>query len=92
MSTVPLPQPVEEKVVFAGLQQSLVPHAAQLFGEGAAVHTQVIRQLLPVKGDEKGAAALLQGLGGKVRDKPAPDGLGAGAENAGSRDTDCGCG
>ena len=49
---------------------------------GAAVHTQVIRQLLPVKGDGKGAAALLQSLGGKVRDKSAPDGLGAGAENA----------
>ena len=57
-------------------------HLAQLVGHGAAVHAQVIRQLLPVEGDIKFPAAVLGRLKGQVAEQPAPDALGTGVHDA----------
>lgn len=56
-------------------QQPFIPHFPQLRGECAAVHAQVIGQLLAVKGDLKAAGPLAEGLGGKVGEQASPDGL-----------------
>ena len=68
-------------VLFKG-QQALVPHLAQLLGEGAAVQIEVVGQLLPVERDLELQTAAAGGLCGKVGQQTAPHGLGGGAEDA----------
>ena len=64
-----------------GAQQPLPGHVPQLVGQGAAVHLQVVRQLLPGKGDGKLPGAVSRRLEGEIRKHPAPDGLGGGVED-----------
>ena len=47
----------EPEVVFVVIQQPVFFHAAQFRRHGAALHCQIIRQLLSVKGDGKNSAA-----------------------------------
>ena len=64
-----------EKVVLLGGKQPFLLHFADFVGKGAAVHTQVFGQLLPVKGDFHFPGTLAQHLGGQIRGEPAPDGF-----------------
>ena len=49
----------KRKMVFSKFQQSLIPHTAQLFGKRTPIHTEIICQLLPIKGNEKTMTPLL---------------------------------
>lgn len=55
----------EPEVVFMIIQQSVFFHAAQFRRHGTALHRQIIRQLLSVKGNGKNSAAGLLSAGGK---------------------------
>ena len=55
----------EPEVVFVVIQQPVFFHAAQFRRHGAALHCQIIRQLLSVKGDGKNSAAGILCAGGK---------------------------
>ena len=54
-------------MVFVKRQQSLIPHFSELQRQPAALHAEVIRQLLPGKGDIKLIASPALRLGGKIR-------------------------
>ena len=73
---------VEDKVVPVRLQKPLPAHFAQFIGQGAAVHIQVVGQLLAAEGDVEFQPALLGRLEGEIGEKPAPDGFGGGVEDA----------
>ena len=60
-----LRQFVQGKAVLFKGQQALVPHLAQLLGEGAAVQIEVVGQLLPVERDLELQTAAAGGLCGK---------------------------
>ena len=38
---------LEQKVAFMKVEQALIPHFSKLHGQPAALHTEVIRKLLP---------------------------------------------
>ena len=52
-------------MIFVVIQQTVLFHAAQFRRHGAALHRQIIRQLLPVKGNGKNSAAGILSAGGK---------------------------
>ena len=62
-------------------QQSFPGHLAQLVGQGAPVHIEVIGQLLPVVGDGEAPAAAADRLLRQVGEEPPPDGAGGGVED-----------
>ena len=62
------------EVVFAEGQHPLVPEPAQRGGHGAAVHRQIVRQLLAVQGDVELGPPRLQRLGGQIADELVPGG------------------
>ena len=68
-------------IAFCG-KQSLFLHFAQFVGEGTAVYTQIICQLLAAERDVEFSAAVFHGLIGKIGQQPATDGFGRGVENA----------
>ena len=62
------------EVVFSEGQHPFVPEPAQGGGHGAAVHRQIVRQLLAVQGDVKRRPSRLQRLGGQVAEELVPGG------------------
>lgn len=52
-------------MIFVVIQQPVLFHAAQFCRHGAALHRQIIRQLLPVKGNGKNSAAGILCAGGQ---------------------------
>lgn len=52
-------------MILLKLQQTLVPHPAQLLGEGTAVQIEVVRQLLAVERNVKFQPPAGGGLRGK---------------------------
>ena len=71
----------EGKVVFLHHQQPVPLHFAQLVGQGAALHVEIVGQLLPVEGDGKAGGAISPGLVGQVGQQAAPDGFGRGVKD-----------
>ena len=68
-----LRQFVQGKAVLFKGQQALVPHLAQLLGEGAAVQIEVVGQLLPVERDVKFFLSVLHSLIRQIRQQSSPD-------------------
>ena len=60
------------------MQQPLFLHFSQLCGHGAAIHIQIVRQLLAIEGNIKFPAALTQRLKGQIRQQSAADASGTG--------------
>ena len=71
----------KKPVLFIG-NDSLFLHFGKFVAHGAAVYSQIIRQLLAVIGDLKGVVSGLFGALGKIRHEPSPDGLGTGVQNS----------
>ena len=70
-----LRQFVQGKAVLFKGQQALIPHLAQLLGEGAAVQIEVVGQLLPVERDVEHIHPRMHGFGGKLEQKALPNGV-----------------
>ena len=56
-------------------------HFAQLVGQRAPVHIEVVGQLLAVKGDGEAVASAADGLVGQIGRQPPSDGFGGGVKN-----------
>ena len=63
------------------IQQSVLFHLSQFFGQGAPVKAEIVSKLLTVQGNIDIAAALSFGLMGKIREQAATDLLGGCVEN-----------
>ena len=59
-----MPVETEPEMIFVVIQQPVFFHAAQFRRHGAALHCQIIRQLLPVKGNGKNSTAGILCAGG----------------------------
>ena len=66
----------QPELVLLHLQKSLPLHLTKLIGQGAAVHPQIIRQLLAVKRNGEPLLLTLCCPIGQKRQQPSPDGLG----------------
>src|SRR5699024_2684413 len=68
-------RPLHQGEAAAGeVQHPLPPELPQLGGQGAAVHRQVVGQLLPVQGDSEGGAPRRLRLVGQVGEDLGPSG------------------
>ena len=64
------------EMVFSTLQNTVLSHPGQLFGQGGAFQVQVVRQLLPVEGDIEFGGILLEGNAVQIRQDTAPGAFG----------------
>ncbi len=62
-------------------QQAVSLHLAQFMGHGAAVHIEIIRQMLAVKRNLKIIPSVLCRLKREIGQQAAPDGFGAGMKD-----------
>ena len=65
----------QAKPVLLYLQKPLPLHFAELIGQGTAVYSQIIRQLLPVERDVEHIHPRMHGFGGKLEQKALPNGV-----------------
>ena len=63
-------------MVFAEPDQPFLLHPSQFLRQSRAVHIEIIRQLLAVKGNVEFPASPLDGDGVEVGEDPSPDGFG----------------
>ena len=62
------------KPVLLRLQRALPLEPPDFLGEGAAIHVQIVCQLLPVEGNREAAASVSDRLVRKIGQEAAPDG------------------
>ena len=67
---------VQLEPVLVHLQQSVPLHLAQLIGQRAAVHIEIIGQLLAVEGNREALAPAADRLLGEIGQQPPPNGFG----------------
>lgn len=76
------PCAAQGEAVFPNVQQTLAAHAAELRGKRAAVHAEVIGELLAVERDRKAVAARADRLHREVGEQAAADRFRRGVEDA----------
>jgi hypothetical protein len=72
---------INHKVILLEINQPFPFHFPQLFRQGCPLHPQIIRKLLPVKGNLNVHGILAGNLFGKVGIQPPPNSLWGGMEN-----------
>ena len=62
-------------MIFVVPYQSVITHFTKLFGKSGSLDVQIIRKLLPVKGNDEIRGVLLKGDAVQIGQHPSADGL-----------------